>query len=566
MKYVFILLLSIGYLAHGQVLPDTVFYNEQWEPATRSDYTYFRRIEKKKELYIVHDYYHSGVMQMSAVCTALDPDIKNGLCTYYYPSGHRKSEGDWYNDKKYGTFRFYDDESERLTSSIEYKNDKKNGKSIINYQNGDRQISVYDNDRLIRSYTEGLEWEKKQAVAKTIKAPESDELPFSAVLRKNFDRWPDSLQKISGVMVIKFMIDENGNPVNIKAASYGHKKHALLISTSIAGVSKWESYTVSGKAVRTNCTVSVSFPDLVAHIIKRRVTDSIISTNYTFINGEVHRDTTVIYTDGSDNPAGSGIFGFDDWFGGENPFDKAIDKSVDKSSSFEALLTKALHADTSHLSKLTDEVEVKFNLDPTGDAGKITVTKGKNQKLIDLIVKAVKDVPRWHSMKDRTLTRYTIAVEFPSLRLSQGIVMEQSGSTSSSFTENSISYLRDAKPELQPIKKTEPAMISMTPMETDSISADFKSFLEGLYIHSGLSERGSVMLKFIVSKEGKVGEITMIDNENKILGSFVTDAIHRYAKWVPDTVTGHMVDTEYRLMVGFPSMNVFSLSWSPAIK
>lgn len=86
---------------------DTIFYDANWNTCDKAYALYYRLVYLEGDLYIVNDYYLNGILQMSAKCTSLEPEIKHGIATYYYPNGKRKSKGAYLFDEPTGVWTYY---------------------------------------------------------------------------------------------------------------------------------------------------------------------------------------------------------------------------------------------------------------------------------------------------------------------------------------------------------------------------------------------------------------------------------------------------------------------------
>ncbi len=86
MKRLFIII-SIFYVhnLHGQT-QDTIFYDSNWEVTSNDSASYYRVI-KEDSLFIVHDYYISGQVQMKGYYKDLDQEVKHGEFIYYTKDG-----------------------------------------------------------------------------------------------------------------------------------------------------------------------------------------------------------------------------------------------------------------------------------------------------------------------------------------------------------------------------------------------------------------------------------------------------------------------------------------------
>lgn len=86
---------------------DTIYFDKDWKECEKVSALYFRLITTRDSLYQVNDYYLDGTLQMSALCSSINPEIKHGLCTYYHPNGKRERKGMYYNDKPIGVWNYY---------------------------------------------------------------------------------------------------------------------------------------------------------------------------------------------------------------------------------------------------------------------------------------------------------------------------------------------------------------------------------------------------------------------------------------------------------------------------
>jgi hypothetical protein len=86
---------------------DTLFFNKKWKKCERNSAAYYRLISKADSLYIVNDFYMNGRIQMEAIYSSLDPEVKNGKCTYYNKKGVKTSQGEYKNDLQSGVWKYW---------------------------------------------------------------------------------------------------------------------------------------------------------------------------------------------------------------------------------------------------------------------------------------------------------------------------------------------------------------------------------------------------------------------------------------------------------------------------
>jgi len=130
---------------------DTIWYDANWNKATKEQASYYRPQPVKKDNgYFLVDYFSSGVKQMEAFSHTLDEEkfegeviwyyengavmqtvnyknnIPNGLRKNYHESGTLKSQYSYIDDKIEGDWVSYH-ENAKLSESGKYKNDERIG-------------------------------------------------------------------------------------------------------------------------------------------------------------------------------------------------------------------------------------------------------------------------------------------------------------------------------------------------------------------------------------------------------------------------------------------------------
>lgn len=113
-------LLLLTNLCHGQ--SDTIFYDQDGAISKRNIAKYYRLSIKDGTHYIAKDYFINNVLQMVAVYTSLDPDIKDGKCIEYNEKGKKISSGFFTENKPTGIWTYYD-ENGKDSTIYEYQKD-----------------------------------------------------------------------------------------------------------------------------------------------------------------------------------------------------------------------------------------------------------------------------------------------------------------------------------------------------------------------------------------------------------------------------------------------------------
>jgi hypothetical protein len=217
MKYIFTFLLLFGLNANAQYVPDTIFYNQSWNKCSRDSFVFRRIIQKKADLYFVHDYYNNDTLRMEGSFSSLSPDIKNGFFRYYFKSGHKRMEGEYHNTRRDGVFKTYDEATQRLILYEEFNDDIKNGKTIQYSSNGDTITRMYHRDTLSATLVSNGAT-NKLVIGDATETPRPDYGKiFSDILKKRFAEIPDSLKHIFTEITVQYNLDSLGIPQNIQS-------------------------------------------------------------------------------------------------------------------------------------------------------------------------------------------------------------------------------------------------------------------------------------------------------------------------------------------------------------
>lgn len=107
-------------LCFGQ--SDTIFYDQDGAISKRNIAKYYRLSIKDGTHFIAKDYFINNVLQMVAVYTSLDPDVKDGKCVEYNEKGKKLNSGYFNNNKPVGVWTLYGENGQDSTF-IEYQND-----------------------------------------------------------------------------------------------------------------------------------------------------------------------------------------------------------------------------------------------------------------------------------------------------------------------------------------------------------------------------------------------------------------------------------------------------------
>lgn len=158
----------------------TLLYDKDWKEVYNFTEAAFKRElvfdQRCKPTGMVTDYYISGVKQFEGKMTSLDPEVLDGLCTFFYPNGNKKEErtilygipskivkyyehgpvqmeANYSEGKLDGKVNYYD-ENGTLRQSEQYRLGLKNGEWKYFSENGTlMEVERYRFDQLIDSRT-----------------------------------------------------------------------------------------------------------------------------------------------------------------------------------------------------------------------------------------------------------------------------------------------------------------------------------------------------------------------------------------------------------------------------
>lgn len=245
----------------SQQTKDTIYYNKNWETSSKENAKYYRIISKERELFHVMDYYLNGILQMNGYYKTLNPDIKEGLFTYYDENGKKNSQGNYSANTKNGPYyKYY--HSGLVWFSENYSNGILDGECIGYFENGQiKRKEKYRRGELIegKCYTSsGLDTSffPFESMPEFIGGNNA----LSNYLGQNINYPPDARNKgIEGKVVLTFVVDKDGIIKNIEVVEYSHNllnQEALRVVKSMP---KWKPGFQDGKVVEVKYTLPISF-------------------------------------------------------------------------------------------------------------------------------------------------------------------------------------------------------------------------------------------------------------------------------------------------------------------
>ena len=220
---------------------DTVFFDENWNECQRSQANYYRLIEKAGTNFIVKDMYLDDQPQMIAVCSSVDPLVKNGKCTYYEPCRIKSSEGNYRNDKKTGKWIMWEDGGK--------------DSAIVSYKQDGTRIWIRMSKEMREKTENGI----------ITMADEMPAYPGGDKARLNFLQnnitYPVNARSmgIQGTVYVTFVVETDGSISDVRVLrgiGGGCDEEAIRV---IKKMPKWKPGRMDGKLVRVQFNMPIKF-------------------------------------------------------------------------------------------------------------------------------------------------------------------------------------------------------------------------------------------------------------------------------------------------------------------
>lgn len=259
--FLFIIVLVGIHEAKSQQTKDTIYFNRNWVETSKENAEYFRLVTKQSDLFQVMDYYLNGTLQMNGIYKSLNPEIKEGLFTYYYENGNKSSQGNYFANTKNGLNTLYYN-SGSIWLQENYLNGLLDGDLYGYYENGKiKRKEKYNNGEFI------------EGKCFTVYGSDTNYFPFETMpqfiggdkalmeyLGQHINYPPKARDKgIEGKVILDFIISTDGHIKDIKIIRYSH---ALLDEEALRVVRAmpiWKPGFQDGKAVEVKYTLPISF-------------------------------------------------------------------------------------------------------------------------------------------------------------------------------------------------------------------------------------------------------------------------------------------------------------------
>ncbi len=289
LRLIIIVLFVFPSAVKGQIILDTMYFDQNWEQSSAQDANYYRIVSTDTTTgsfrFFVKDYYPSGQVQMTGTYNSIRPDNKDGHFIYYFDNGQQQRVCFYKENTLNGTFREWY-RSGKLKNEQEYKNGLLNGsfkswredgslKQEARYVKGGESgnfKTYYENGQLTRNDL----YEDDKLVEGFCFTPDGDPTEyFPYIVMPRFREGRSGLRKFielelkyppeakkrgdEGFVIIVFTVDEEGNvkdPQIVNGDRDYFNEEALRVVNLFP---KWIPGEVDGIPSPVHVTVPIEF-------------------------------------------------------------------------------------------------------------------------------------------------------------------------------------------------------------------------------------------------------------------------------------------------------------------
>ncbi len=254
-------LISITCSLNLSAQSDTTYLDKYGEKSSQNTALYYRITSKEGDLYIVHDYYMTEVLQMSGSYSSLDPEIREGYFKYFNKNGVLTHEGNYIADEKTGVWKSYY-ASEKLYAENHYQKGEYDGSLIIYYENGNlKRKDIFTDGKFISGECYSETGKKLKHFPYEEPSSFKGGIPaMKKFLAKNM-YYPDAAldNNIQGKVWVRFVVNEKGQ---VSDAVVTKSVHPLLDQEALRVVRKmpkWIPGKIDGEKVKSYYDLPVNF-------------------------------------------------------------------------------------------------------------------------------------------------------------------------------------------------------------------------------------------------------------------------------------------------------------------
>lgn len=304
-KLITILFLLVSKLCIAQLSPNDkkIYLDSTWNETSQENSKYYRIVKDyylEKDLYVINDYYSTGVLQMQGLSKTKDDHSKegefifyfengnkkavtnfvksrpNGVCAQWYEGGGKKLEGEYIEDEQsfmniLKVDQFWNSEGIQTVvngtgdcvESLEFfyaKGKVKEGFKDGLWEGYDKMMSyTFSENYGDKKFMSGVSVDKDGVshnynVVETRPAPKKGFEDFYRHVGKKF-RVPNMPKGVGGKIFVKFIVDKEGRiiePEIIKGIGYGADEEALRVVSSYTNFAPGEI-----RGIKVRCTFSL---------------------------------------------------------------------------------------------------------------------------------------------------------------------------------------------------------------------------------------------------------------------------------------------------------------------
>ncbi len=290
MKQILIIILCFitNFILKGQVLTDTMYYDNSWAQCKKEEAKYYRIIKMSVDgdfLFHVTDYYLSGQEQMTGTYKSIRPDDREGIFTWYFTDGHKQQECEYKNNLLHGLFQeWYEDgqikikenfseglpdgpmkkwrKDSKLELDVQFSKGEKHGYFMSYYENGRMaRKELYDNGQFIEGQCYTQEGKSTEFFPYMVLPVYKGGPPALRKFIENELKYPKKAEREDreATILILFTVDVNGHVLNPRIidgdASYFNEE-ALRIVKSFPD---WTPGKIDGIPAPLEVTVQIDF-------------------------------------------------------------------------------------------------------------------------------------------------------------------------------------------------------------------------------------------------------------------------------------------------------------------
>ncbi|MBX9808377.1 MAG: energy transducer TonB [Flavobacteriaceae bacterium] len=280
-----------------------VYLDSSWNETTSENYKYYRIIKdyySNNDLYVIKDYYKSGVLQMEGTSKTKDANSKEGEFVFYYENGNKKTVTNYMKSRPNGkNLEWYENGNKKLEGEY-IENEKtfvgelkvyqfwnsKNVQTVID-GNGDYEEveeNFFGSGKIKDGFKDGL-WEgydkkigytfsESYANQKLVSGVSVDSIKVSRnykvvelkpVPKKGYEDFykhvgkkfqvPNMPKGVGGKIFLKFIVDKEGqiiDPQILKGIGYGADEEAIRVVSSYTNFAPGEV-----RGIKVRCTFSL---------------------------------------------------------------------------------------------------------------------------------------------------------------------------------------------------------------------------------------------------------------------------------------------------------------------